>query len=64
MSSFARNLRKARREAVREAGRAAYFAGRHIQTNPYPTHDCNRYQWAVGYNSAVADDETEEFLHG
>lgn len=34
---------------VRAEGRAAKAAGKSVYSNPYPTHDMNRYQWIKGY---------------
>lgn len=41
--------RKALVEKIRDEGRAARRAGRHVQTNPYPSNSMDSYQWRSGW---------------
>lgn len=56
--------RRERIAIVRQEGWDAYYANRHVQTNPYPTHDMDHHQWANGYYAATEADEDMEALHG
>jgi ribosome modulation factor len=45
--------RKKEIERLREEGRQAFLAGKHIQTNPYASHhSMDTYQWRIGYREA------------
>ena len=59
------NARSRRREEVKKVraeGHAAALAGKHRQTNPYPTYSMNRGQWWRGYEEGVREIEDNETL--
>ena len=67
MSSAAKERRREIVERIRDEGRAARRAGRHVQTNPYK--DMDAYQWrnawfmedhAIAVEQADQHDESQD----
>lgn len=60
MSNQRKKERRAEIAVLREEGRQAFFAGRHIQTVPKAyLRTENRYQWEQGWRIAAFEQDPE-----